>query len=102
MKYIRRFLKSTLSSLSAAACRLSLEDWKADGNPASKSLMSKTGPTQARPCWKRACSVEKAQPGSNLLHSSVRKTHVGQRKSHLPAAYAAHEMKNALHEEQFS
>lgn len=55
-------------------CSLSLGDWKADGNPASKSLMSKTGPTQAGPCWRRGMLSRKAQLGSKLLHSSATKS----------------------------
>ena len=56
-KYIRSFIE-----VHRARCLLFpviRKLWKEDGNPAPKCVMSKTSPTQARPRWRRACSVEK-------------------------------------------
>lgn len=63
--------------------------WKADGNSVSKSLMSKTGPTQARPCWRKACSVEKLSLVPSPFIPQLQNSHGSKKKiSFLAACYS--------------
>ena len=55
--------------------------WKEDGNPASNCLMSKTGPTQARPRWRRACSVEKPSVVPSYFIPQLENPHGSKKKS---------------------
>lgn len=86
--YIRRQHLGTFSQLSPVSCHGETVGswWKSS----SKSLMSKPGPTQAGPCWRRTCSVEKFSLLPSHFIPQLEKSMWA--KEELPAAYSMQQL----------